>query len=48
MARELLAYRLNTIHNVHFFIDFVKRMRQAIVADGFESFRRDFYHRLGS
>ena len=48
MARELLAYRLNTIHNVHFFIDFVKRMRQAILADGFESFRRDFYHRLGS
>jgi queuine tRNA-ribosyltransferase len=46
MARELLAYRLNTIHNVYFFIDFVKRMRQAILSDGFESFRRDFYHRL--
>jgi queuine tRNA-ribosyltransferase len=45
MARELLAYRLNTIHNVYFFIDFVKRMRQAILSDGFESFRRDFYHR---
>ena len=46
MARELLAYRLNTIHNVYFFIDFVKRMRQAILSDGFASFRRDFYHRL--
>ena len=46
MARELLAYRLNTIHNVYFFIDFAKRMRQAILSDGFESFRRDFYHRL--
>jgi len=46
MARELLAYRLNTIHNVYFFIDFVKRMRRAIRSDGFESFRRDFYRRL--
>jgi queuine tRNA-ribosyltransferase len=46
MARELLAYRLNTIHNVYFFIDFVKRMRQAILSDGFESFRKDYYHRL--
>ena len=46
MARELLAYRLNTIHNVYFFVDFVKRMRQAILSDGFESFRQDFYHRL--
>ena len=46
MARELLAYRLNTIHNVYFFIDFVKRMRRAIRSDGFESFRRDFYHHL--
>lgn len=48
MARELLAYRLNTIHNVYFFIDFVKRMRQAILTDGFESFRRNFYHRLNN
>ena len=48
MARELLAYRLNTIHNVHFFIDFIKRMRQAILADGFELFRREFYDRLSS
>ncbi len=48
MARELLAYRLNTIHNVHFFIDFVTRMRQAILADNFETFRRDFYDRLHS
>ena len=46
MARELLSYRLNTIHNVNFFIDFVKRMRRAIRSDGFESFRRDFYRRL--
>jgi queuine tRNA-ribosyltransferase len=45
MARELLAYRLNTIHNIHYFISFVKQMRTAIVADEFESFRRNFYRR---
>jgi queuine tRNA-ribosyltransferase len=43
LARELLAYRLNSIHNVHYFITFMKRMRQAISADEFESFRKDFY-----
>ena len=48
MARELLAYRLNTIHNVTFFVNFLKRIRQAISAGEFESFRRDFYQRLGN
>jgi queuine tRNA-ribosyltransferase len=43
MARELLAYRLNTIHNIHFFIRFMKQIREAIVADEFESFRKAFY-----
>ena len=46
MARELLAYRLNTIHNIHHFISFMKQIRQAIVADEFESFRKDFYRKL--
>jgi queuine tRNA-ribosyltransferase len=45
MARELLAYRLNTIHNVHFFINFMQRMRQAIVADSFDAFKKEFYER---
>ena len=45
LARELLAYRLNTIHNIHFYISFIKRMRKAIVADEFEAFRQDFYHK---
>ncbi len=46
MARELLAYRLNTIHNIHHFISFMKRIREAIVADEFESFRKNFYRKL--
>jgi queuine tRNA-ribosyltransferase len=45
LARELLAYRLNTIHNIYYYINFIKQMRTAIVADEFESFRRGFYSR---
>ncbi len=30
MARELLSYRLNTIHNLHFFINLTLQARQAI------------------
>jgi queuine tRNA-ribosyltransferase len=45
LARELLAYRLNTIHNIHYYINFIKQMRAAIMADEFESFRRGFYSR---
>ncbi len=43
MARELLAYRLNTIHNVFYYLDLMRRVRQAIAADRFEEFRQDFY-----
>ncbi|MGD9412591.1 MAG: tRNA guanosine(34) transglycosylase Tgt [Desulfobacterales bacterium] len=43
MAKELLAYRLNTLHNIYFFLNLMKRVREAIVKDEFESFRKDFY-----
>ena len=46
MSRELLAYRLNTIHNIHYFISFMKQIREAILSDDFESFRKDFYRKL--
>lgn len=45
VARELLAYRLNSIHNLHYFLDLVQEMRQAIEDDRFEVFRREFYAR---
>jgi queuine tRNA-ribosyltransferase len=43
MAKELLAYRLNTLHNVYFFLNFMKQVREAIVNYEFETFRKDFY-----
>ncbi len=43
MTRELLVYRLNTIHNIHYFINLMERMRAAICEGKFESFRKVFY-----
>jgi queuine tRNA-ribosyltransferase len=43
LSRELLGYRLNTIHNVHYFIHFVRQLREAILADEFEAFKKRFY-----
>ncbi|AGW13464.1 tRNA guanosine(34) transglycosylase Tgt [Megalodesulfovibrio gigas] len=41
MARELLAYRLNTIHNIHYYLDLMRQARAAILEHRFEAFRRD-------
>lgn len=43
IARELLAYRLNTIHNLHYYLDLARQMREAIKAGRFESWRNGFY-----
>ncbi|MEW6674146.1 MAG: tRNA guanosine(34) transglycosylase Tgt [Thermodesulfobacteriota bacterium] len=42
LAKELLAYRLNTIHNVHFFLDLMNRMRAAIREGTFGTFKKNF------
>lgn len=48
MAKELLAYYLNTIHNLYYYIDLIRRIRQALEEGSFEDFRRDFYRLRGS
>lgn len=48
MAKELLAYRLNTIHNIHFFVQLVQNMRNAIISDTFEDFKRNFFAGAGA
>jgi len=45
LSKELLAYRLNTLHNVHYFLTLAGSMRQAIIEDRFASFRKDFYRK---
>ncbi len=41
-TRELLAYRLNTIHNLHYYLSLMETMRQAILADEFDAFQHRF------
>jgi queuine tRNA-ribosyltransferase len=41
-SRELLAYRLNSIHNIHYYIQLMKQMREAIISDCFDSFVQSF------
>ena len=43
ISRELLSYRLNTIHNIHFYLELMREMRKAICEERFEAFRRDFH-----
>jgi queuine tRNA-ribosyltransferase len=46
-CNEILASRLNTLHNLYFYQDLMRRIREAIMAGRFESFRQDFYHQRG-
>ena len=39
---ELLAPRLATIHSIHFYLDFMKRLRTSLDEDRFTDFARDF------
>jgi queuine tRNA-ribosyltransferase len=46
MAGEINASTLNTLHNLHFYLDTLRRIRDAIVFGRFESFRRAFHQSL--
>ena len=48
ICRELLSYRLNTIHNLHYYLGLMAQMRAAITNGGFEQWRKYFYARLRS
>jgi queuine tRNA-ribosyltransferase len=41
-SRELLAYRLNSIHNIHYYIQLMAQMREAIILDRFDQFVQSF------
>ncbi len=42
-SRELLGYRLNTIHNLYYYISLIRAMRKAIRANEFSAFKNRFY-----
>lgn len=46
MSKELLSYRLNTIHNIHYYIRLMQNIRTAISKNEFEAFRKEFYGNL--
>jgi queuine tRNA-ribosyltransferase len=43
MSRELLAYRLNTLHNLHYYVNLMREIRTAIEAGQFLQWRKSFY-----
>jgi queuine tRNA-ribosyltransferase len=45
---EILGARLNTIHNLYFFLHLMQSIREAIEADRYDEFCDNFYRRYGS
>jgi queuine tRNA-ribosyltransferase len=43
IAREILAYRLLTMHNLHYYLTLMTEMRQSILQGRFGEFRQEFY-----
>ncbi|RKY59243.1 MAG: tRNA guanosine(34) transglycosylase Tgt [Candidatus Latescibacterota bacterium] len=46
-AEEILGLRLTTLHNVYFFCELMRNMREAILRGEFAEWRREFYERYG-
>lgn len=42
-CKEMLGSRLNTIHNLHYYLNLMADIRVAIEMNQFEQFRKDFY-----
>jgi len=43
VSREILAFRLLTLHNLYYYLSLMADIRQAVAADAFAAFRREFY-----
>lgn len=41
MNKEILSMRLNTLHNLHFYLEFFRKMREAIENETFGNFKRE-------
>lgn len=46
-AGELTFFRLASLHNLHYYLNLMRQMREAIIAGEFEKFRRNFYAARG-
>ena len=45
LSRELLSYRLNTLHNIHYFLELMRSLQDAVAQDRFLEFKKDFYEK---
>ena len=45
-SKEILGLRLASLHNIHFFIDFARRIRESIRQGRFLDFKADFLNRF--
>ncbi|MEO2196085.1 MAG: tRNA guanosine(34) transglycosylase Tgt [bacterium] len=43
VAGEMTASTLNTLHNIHFYLDTMRRIREAIALGSFDTFRQRFH-----
>jgi len=41
MNKEILSMRLNTLHNLYFYLSFFKKMREAIKNEAFDNFKKE-------
>ena len=48
LANEILASRLNTMHNVHFVLELMREMRAAIATGTLAAWRADFWAARGA
>ncbi len=42
-AREITYFRLATIHNLYYYLDLMKQIREAILENRFSEFKKEFY-----
>jgi queuine tRNA-ribosyltransferase len=47
-CKEMLGSRLNTIHNLHYYLELMQGLRDAIETHGFDEFTNNFYEQRGS
>ncbi len=48
ISGEILAARLNTVHNVHYYMKLMRNIRDAIREDRFSAFKKSFYEKTNS
>ncbi len=46
-AKELTYYRLASLHNLYYYLDLVKKAREAILEQNYVTFKQEFYARRG-